>query len=105
MNAELKTKWLEALRSGQYAQGQGALRDQHDNYCCLGVLCGLSELAAWERHTYTKLYNYLNFSCEFPSAVKALAEINDDNINTLITMNDGDGASFSDIANWIEANL
>lgn len=35
---ELKTKWVEALRSGEYQQLQGALYDGKNSYCCLGVL-------------------------------------------------------------------
>lgn len=36
---EIKTKLLKALRSGEYAQNKGALRDGNRYYCCLGVLC------------------------------------------------------------------
>jgi hypothetical protein len=44
MNRRVKKKWVEALRSGEFEQGQGALcRD--GKYCCLGVL---SELAVRE---------------------------------------------------------
>lgn len=40
MNPEVKTKWVAALRSGEYKQGPNALR--HDGkFCCLGVLCDL----------------------------------------------------------------
>jgi hypothetical protein len=38
MNAAVKAKWLEALRSGEYEQGMGALK-KDGKYCCLGVLC------------------------------------------------------------------
>lgn len=37
MNANAK-KWLAALRSGEFPQTQGHLRD-HKGYCCLGVAC------------------------------------------------------------------
>jgi hypothetical protein len=36
MNADLRHKWTEALRSGEYPQGTGALKTQ-SGYCCLGV--------------------------------------------------------------------
>lgn len=46
MNTEQKTAWLEALRSGEYAQGSRALAtdigDGQYAYCCLGVLCDLA---------------------------------------------------------------
>lgn len=33
-------KWIEALRSGEYAQTTGRLQD-FEGYCCLGVACEL----------------------------------------------------------------
>lgn len=47
MNADVKAKWLAALRSGEYEQAQGYLGrtvtnengEQVMGYCCLGVLC------------------------------------------------------------------
>lgn len=45
LKSAVKAQWLEALRSGNYKQGQGALRrelpDGNKEYCCLGVLCDL----------------------------------------------------------------
>ena len=41
MNPEVKTKWVEALRSDKYEQGFGVLRTKTDKFCCLGVLCDL----------------------------------------------------------------
>lgn len=47
MDAQLKAKWVEALRSGEFKQGQGRLHNtENDSYCCLGVLCKLSG-AVW----------------------------------------------------------
>jgi hypothetical protein len=37
MDSEVKARWLEALRSGQYTKGKSVLRSG-DRYCCLGVL-------------------------------------------------------------------
>jgi len=42
MKKEIKEKWLEALRSGEYTQGGGTLRSASDRFCCLGVLCDLA---------------------------------------------------------------
>lgn len=41
MNPEIKSQWVEALRSGEYAQAQTRLVTS-DGYCCLGVLCDLA---------------------------------------------------------------
>jgi hypothetical protein len=44
MNQDVKTKWVEALRSGKYRQAQGGLyvtpaKEFTPEMCCLGVLC------------------------------------------------------------------
>jgi hypothetical protein len=44
MPQELKTKWIEALESGEYKQGKGTLCSAPDGaYCCLGVLERVAE--------------------------------------------------------------
>lgn len=35
------TDWVNALRSGEYVQGEEVLRSADNKYCCLGVLCDL----------------------------------------------------------------
>lgn len=35
MNPEVKERWLSALRSGDYSQARGQLKNQL-GYCCLG---------------------------------------------------------------------
>lgn len=50
MNSEIKTRWLAALRSGQYGQGRNGYLRQGNLFCCLGVLCDLAVqdgLASW----------------------------------------------------------
>lgn len=51
MNPEIKQKWLDALRSGEYEQAKGALRKQDDEgndlFCCLGVLCDIVAKGDW----------------------------------------------------------
>lgn len=45
MNPIVKQKWVAALRSGEYKQGQKRLRNEEGfgdvTYCCLGVLVDL----------------------------------------------------------------
>lgn len=53
MNAELKAKWLTALRSGEYRQGEECLFSPQDtSYCCLGVLCDVSGVGQWDDRAY-----------------------------------------------------
>jgi hypothetical protein len=40
MNQKIKARWIEALRSGKYAQTTSHLSDKN-GFCCLGVLCDL----------------------------------------------------------------
>ena len=46
MVPEVKAKWLAALRSGDFKQGQGSLHTIEpvvgERFCCLGVLCKLA---------------------------------------------------------------
>ena len=44
MNAQIKAKWIAALRSGKYSQTHGSLY-MNSGYCCLGVLCELHSQA------------------------------------------------------------
>lgn len=44
MNKRIATKWVAALRSGDYVQARGRLRAPAEDgfaHCCLGVLCDL----------------------------------------------------------------
>lgn len=46
---EVKDKWIEALQSGKYAQGTGALRSEDgEKFCCLGVLCDILDPGGWD---------------------------------------------------------
>jgi hypothetical protein len=55
LDPEVKRLFLEALRSGDYAQGKFKLRDNEHCYCCLGVLTDLAAKAGivkWEHSDY-----------------------------------------------------
>lgn len=42
MNSKIKARWVAALRSGEYKQGdRRVLNDGQGGFCCLGVLCDL----------------------------------------------------------------
>jgi hypothetical protein len=41
MKADIKERWVAALRSGEYRQAEGYLRTE-EGFCCLGVLCELA---------------------------------------------------------------
>lgn len=115
MKARIKKKWLKALRSGEYEQGQSQLRDTKNQFCCLGVLCNLHaqehpEIAAQQR----KPGLYMGALYYLPDEVAKWAGLRDlggdegpeeGHIqHTLARMNDQD-KTFLAIAKYIEENL
>ena len=105
-----KTKWLKALRSGDYLQTDGRLyyaqaNNDKGGYCCLGVACRITGNTMEELNNKT-----------FPSELtnskipKLLLEIDqlmyDSNgiLARLAIMNDN-GKSFKQIAAYIERYL
>ena len=51
MKKDTKEKWVAALRSGEYRQCQGELKDAIGAHCCLGVLL---ETQGWKETTFYK---------------------------------------------------
>lgn len=109
MEQGLKTKWVAALRSGEYQQGCGILcrRDPKGNYyCCLGVL---AKVAGMDFNvTGSEVLGDLNYS----KIHELLQDVAPQKITgKLIRMNDGHGlpseipATFSKIADYVEKNL
>jgi hypothetical protein len=110
---EIKKLWVGALRSGEYKQTTGKLRDG-DAFCCLGVLCNLHaqahpEIAAKQKDKT----HYMGFEEVLPSVVREWAGMtyrNGDHVvigNRLAELshhNDA-GRSFEEIANAIEEQL
>lgn len=133
MNPEIKAEWLTALRSGEYMQTNGALRreslDGTVGFCCLGVLCEV--LASDGRITFDKELGYpdlRNYGSDvddegnpvsggafsLPYLVREMVGISTDageytdengNDQTLISMNDSRGRTFSEIADIIEKHF
>lgn len=111
MNAEIKAKWLEALRSGKYRQGKGFLHAM-DKFCCLGVLCDLHAKETGEQWVAIKTPNavkaYMGELNYLPEDIKEWAELASNNpevlTKNLSTYND-QGKSFTEIANIIEREL
>jgi hypothetical protein len=88
MDPEIKTRWVEALRSGRYEQGRKALRFQGE-YCCLGVLCALE---GWPTESDT--------TDPYQPIERLLGDY-----DVFVKMNDVERLTFPEIADYIEANL
>ncbi len=107
MKADIKQRWMDALRSGKYKQGRGYLH-KDDSFCCLGVLCDVvaTEIdlpvsqAADGEYRYGKEKN----TSMLPPEVVAYAGLEHANPILLSYYNDH-GTSFENIAKIIEAEL
>lgn len=110
MKKDIKVKWIDALRSGKYEQGQKNLRSLDNKFCCLGVLCDIIDNKKWEtfekansaKQTYPYTYNgytgILNYKMVTELKIKDSEQV------FLTNMNDT-GKSFAEIADYIEENL
>jgi hypothetical protein len=115
MNSDIKQRWVDALRSGTYTQGEGRLRTP-TGYCCLGVLCDLYDPMNWDGHSYVgeqytlpdivsewadimnDPYFVSNNSQEYGDAV----DLDNPERVYLGSLNDDAKMSFAEIANVIE---
>ena len=104
MSPELKSPWVTALRSGEYQQGKRNLC-RGAFYCCLGVLCEVMEANRSVFDGNDEVIAFEGYIGHLHPRLAQEAGINDDALNQLMRMNDSQGKRFSEIADWIEANL
>lgn len=111
MKKDIAVQWVAALRSGQYKQGKGKLRDKHDNYCCLGVLCDILGVE-WFKNDIECNYStskdsratkFLPESIVEESGMRTTAGKYDYANDSLVAKNDN-SVAFSEIADIIEQN-
>lgn len=114
MTPELKAQWLDALRSGRFKQGAGAL-NFGGRHCCLGVLCEVAGLKALPRSDgMGKGYDAREYIAPGSSTIMRLW-ISDpkfadqiglpDAIASLAMRLNDDGKSFNEIADHLETAL
>lgn len=115
MNSTIKQRWVAALRSGEYAQGKSVLRNQDNQYCCLGVLTDLYAKEfniSWkyddDNNSYALTNEAFGSSTYLIPSVIQWAELSSFNPIvqdfTLSYMNDS-GKTFEEIADAIEKYL
>ncbi len=102
---EFANKWLTALRSGEYVQGQGQLYSAvHNSYCCLGVAARIAGESLKEMDGQTFITE------SFEGYPEELVNRNPDDLEeprfctTLANLNDGGDYNFGSIADFIEQN-
>ena len=110
MNKEIKRKWIEALRSGEYKQAQHQLRDG-DRFCCLGVLCDIHSKETggeWVNGVYERNRTHLSQSVMIWAGLASKSVYLPDN-SCLTDHNDGsmylNPIKLTEIADLIEAQL
>lgn len=125
MDPNIKTLWVNALRSGQYKQISGTLcREVNDTpcYCALGVLCDIhrvyhrnngSEVTFdWDANHYDWKWTYLGADSALPETVREWTGLSShdpsvrwkEGISSIVDLNDDKKFSFNDIADLIEAD-
>jgi hypothetical protein len=104
INKKQFKKWIKALDSGEYKQGNGALNNKNE-FCCLGVACKVLI-----PKSKIKLDEYNDIDGAFPveqkHSPKWLKNVNDDfeykTTESLSKLNDDHDFSFPEIATMLE---
>lgn len=107
MNPEVKQKWIDALRSGEYQQDRCSLKTLK-GFCCLGVLTDLYLKEKNKDWVYTTQKGYVFGGFEGSLSNEVINWCDFPNLNKesiLIEMNDYLGRNFQQIADYIEENL
>jgi hypothetical protein len=111
MNDNMK-KVLKALRSGEYAQTQERLQDEY-GYCCLGVMCAVFEKETGRTLARTVLRDddierIEGEDLDAQEGVRRWVGLSDaeggsTNNTSLVQLNDSEGYTFLEIADFIES--
>ncbi len=110
MDERLVRHWVDALRSGEWPQGTAYL-SQNSEYCCLGVLNEISGNPGIRRKRYDDNYviDYADMDSCYEPVVNAVflqsLGLNSWMVKELTEMNDLEGNTFEEIADFIEQNL
>lgn len=99
MDPNMKTEWVNALRSSHYRQGSSRMRRKRGDkvyFCCLGVLQDACDLDRKEYPVIKEGFDKLAlYKLGIPESYQS----------ELIKMNDDHRWDFSIIADYIEDNL
>jgi hypothetical protein len=97
MDAELRAKWVAALRSGEFEQHRRSLCDDtRSAFCCLGVLAVIKDPNAYLHENEGDFDPYL----EIDRMIGGRRQRQE-----LVNLNDKEGKSFPEIADWIEQKI
>ena len=90
MPIEVRDRWVAALRSGEYEQGQGQF-ELKGRYCCLGVLCDVLGQPTTLPHddNYDLVQEFLGW----------------EQLRELVHLNDTERSTFAEIADHVERKI
>ena len=110
-------KLVRALRSGEYKQGTGHLVDNKDNFCCLGVACNISTSPLeWKRlwgdwhiggewgFLPLSIMREYGFNTREGDRIDGAPIIIEGKVYQCLTEANDEGATFDQIADYIEKN-
>jgi hypothetical protein len=105
MKTEIKERWINALRSGEYRQDKTCLRTIN-GYCCLGVLLDVTKDIS-KGNWYNSVFVHTCYNSRFgiSDSLREEFELTDEMHKKCIVMNDVEGKSFTEIADYLEENL
>jgi len=108
LHPSTKKKWVEALRSGKYAQGTHALyRDNRTKYCGSEQYCCLGVLGVVQGVTKNNLKGHDLLGKDFGKLRSVLLQDTDkvDSLEACLAEYNDEGATFKQLARWVEENL
>jgi hypothetical protein len=110
MNKQVKEQWLNALRSNEYSQAQGQLKNRK-GFCCLGVLMDLyiqEKNLDWKfypgSHEFNSVDSHLNNTFIDWTDIINWSGLPRSKEYVLVDMNDEQDKSFCEIADFIETH-
>lgn len=106
LNKKFKAKWLNALRSGKYAQTKETLADT-DGFCCLGVACvvagiPLNKIGDNALPSDLREEDQMKLPPFFREADYAKGKNAEKIVNKCVNMNDTQNLTFKQIADRLE---
>jgi hypothetical protein len=115
LKPEVKTQWVEALRSGKYKQGKALLFSTvEQSYCCLGVNCAVLNqpyITKYPKGSVSKGLPDMEDAQEWWQTLPNRELIDSPKVKykgkwmLLVELNDDVGLTFEQIADLIEAQL
>jgi hypothetical protein len=104
LKQDVKRKWIDGLRNGDYKEGKNALRiirgHQH-LFSAIGVLCDIVDNSGWEEINKYRYAWHHRFYMPETSILENLSGIKYEMLSKILYMI-SDGLRFEDIAEFIE---